>query len=77
MAHKLSPYLGDKESPWLPVVINSKGRDFFTHLLWDAQNKTPNLTWKELNFDIQEAVIGFPDGTELPLKATLQKYQQI
>lgn len=68
MAHKLSPYHGDRQSPWLPVVINSKDRDFFTHLQWDVQNKIPDLTWEVLHFEVQEKVIHFSDGTELPLK---------
>lgn len=68
MVHKLSPYHGDRQSPWLPVVINSKDREFFTHLRWDMQNKIPDLTWRVLHFDIQERVIQFSDGTELPLK---------
>lgn len=68
MVHKLSPYHGDRQSPWLPVIINSKDRDFFAHLQWDMQNKIPDLTWEVLNFEVQEKVIHFSDGTELPLK---------
>jgi hypothetical protein len=68
MADKLSPYLGDRESPWLPVIINSKGDDFFTHLMWDHETRRPNIHWKQLHFNIQDTVIEFPDGSELPLK---------
>lgn len=68
---RLSPSLGTKGGPWLPVILATRGEGFLAHLKCDNPDRQPLVQWNnEHTFRTRlegQCVLGFSDGTELPL----------
>jgi hypothetical protein len=71
---RLSPALGTKEGPWLPVILATRGEGFLAHLKCDSPDRQPLVQWNnEHTFRTRlegQRVLGFSDGSELPLFGT-------